>query len=367
MSRVLKLRSKIRYSTLFVWALFILLTFFVGFRWDVGLDWPAYMSLYTNYGYVLFQDTIEIGNLGISSWLYCNGYMDGGYFLWVSGFITMFFLFYSMWKYSVFPVLSVILFCSFGMYFELMNGVSQYMAVSLTVYSWRFLFKRNIVRFFAVVICASLFHTSALLMLPMYFICCMKFNKKLLIYFALMAPLLSILTIPLVGTIMAWFPKYEVYQDSAFSELSGALSLLRLIYPLTLFIAIMMIYNKLMADVMSRVITNLTLISIFITLLFSGVSMMIRIGQYLTISFIFMIPLLYKKMSYTNGKIFMIYSIVYSLIYVYITKLSRPIANLLPFDLNFYLAGIGLIKILLISLVCSLAFMFLMTLRLPNK
>lgn len=353
----------VRQRTVVLWIIFAVLTFFAGFRWDVGIDWPTYMGLFDGGLYEMALkrlERIEPASLFIKGLLLLGGYTDGGYYLWVMAFITIFLYFYSIYKYSNNKLFSASLFVLLGIYFSLMNGVRQHAAVAITVFAWQFLFEKKIVRYMLTILIASLFHTSALIMLPVYFVCNIRFNKKLLIIMAIIAVPLSFVMTPLIANFMGLFEQYEVYQDSPFVEATNARSILRVLYPLSLFTIIMALYNKLIADRKIHILTNLALISIFCTLFFPGVSLMVRTGYYVNIALIFVIPIVCKTLNRRSGIIFKWFSILYSIVFLISTQLGRSTANLLPFDLDFRLADLGLLHVLFICLISSIGFIYLM-------
>lgn len=356
------MKYMIRYSTIGLWFLFVILTFFAGFRWDVGIDWPAYMDVFG--GNIIetasWLERMEPANLGLKILLLLNGLEDGGYYLWLMAFITMFFFFYSIRQYSLSPFLSVVLFVGFGMYFDLMNGVRQYAAISIVVFSWQYLFDKKLIRYILVVFIASLFHMSALIMLPVYFICNMRINKKYLLLFAIISIPLSFVISSLLIGFVSMFAQYETYGDTEFVVANNPLSILRVLFPLSLFAIIIKIYGKLMITRKTRILTNLSLLSIFCTLLFPGVALLIRIGFYFQVAFIFLIPIISRELSFNSGNLFKWFSIIYSFIYISVTQLSRPIANILPFEPNFRLADNRLLGALLLCLLSLVSFVSLL-------
>ena len=98
---------RIKKSSIHLWGIFVILLFFAGFRWDVGIDWGSYMGLGENIATII---KLEPANLAIKYGLLNCGYYDGGYWLWVMAFITLFFFFYAIEKISVMPIFSAILF-----------------------------------------------------------------------------------------------------------------------------------------------------------------------------------------------------------------------------------------------------------------
>lgn len=367
----MRFSTKIKLNTIYIWTSFAILTFLVGFRWNVGIDWQAYMNLFGDNSIMLAnkETRIELGNIIIKGALVIWANLhDGGYYLWIMGFLTMFFFFYSIKRDSVSPILSILLFITLGFYFDLMNGVRQYLAVSLFMFSWQFLFDKQFVRYVVVILVAATFHSSVIMLLPVYFICNCKFDKKVLVIIAIIAVFLSFVISSVVGEFASMFEKYEVYGDSEHAKAGGILSYLRILFPLILFAVIMSVYDTLINNSRRiRILTNLSLFSIFITLFFPTTALMIRLGWYFQISFIVFIPIICRILSQRDGLLLKSFSLVYSMLYV-ITIYSRPVSNIIPFKLDFRLADFILLKILIICLLCSSFFVFLLTFkRIVNK
>ena len=65
---------RIKKSSIHLWGIFVILLFFAGFRWDVGIDWGSYMGLGENIATII---KLEPANLAIKYGLLNCGYYDG--------------------------------------------------------------------------------------------------------------------------------------------------------------------------------------------------------------------------------------------------------------------------------------------------
>ena len=356
-------------DTISIWIIFLVLLVFAGFRWDVGIDWNNYMSLFGGNltEMSIYIERIEIGNVAIKALLSSVGLDDGGYWLWVMAFITLFFFFYFIWKYSINPLLSVILFVSFGFYFELLNGVRQYVAISLFVYSWRFIINKQKNRYFITIFMASLFHITAIVLIPFYFIISHIYNKRFLIISAIIAIPISFFSTQVISYLSSSISHYNVYSSSQFIHSNNPLSILRVIFPLVLFFIAIKLYDKLITNRITLIFFNLSIISIIITLLFPGIMLAIRIGFYFQFAFIMLIPYICKLLNHFDSRLFKLFTVIYGILYVYITLLSRPVSKILPFNLNFRLADTDLLKVTSITFVLILLFMYIINYKSNNK
>lgn len=80
---------------------------------------------------------------------------------------------YILYKYSYPFELSLFLFLAIGYFGGVMNGCRQYMAVAMVLTATRFLFsekKSSFIPYAIIIVIASFMHSSALVMLPIYFV-----------------------------------------------------------------------------------------------------------------------------------------------------------------------------------------------------
>lgn len=338
----------IRKSSMILWSLFIIMLCISGFRWDVGIDW---MSYYTTFdGDLLklatFEERIEPGNILIKLLLNTNGYDNSLYWIWSMSFITLFCIFYTTNKLSPLPLFSIALYICLGMYFYSFNGIRQHCAVALTTILWPCLIERKLIKYIIGVIIASLFHKSAMIILPIYFFCRHKFNKNTLIIGLIITLLLGTIASTIIDKVASYIPAYNVYQGSEYAQSnSNLLSYLRILFPLILFSLLIPVYDKLTTDNIQKVFTNLTLISIYLGVLFPNTALGIRINYYFLISQIIFIPMLCKAYSAKNSLIIKTFCIISGFCFIYFTLLSKPVAKILPYQFTLEIANTSLLKI----------------------
>lgn len=82
-----------------------------------------------------------------------------------------------IYKHSPMPFLSFMLYCSFPYYVFCFSGMRQGLAYALTLYSYKYIKEKKLIKFLILIIIAFYFHKSALVFLPAYFIGQMKLNK----------------------------------------------------------------------------------------------------------------------------------------------------------------------------------------------
>ena len=115
-------------------------------------------------------------------------------------------------------VLSFFMFMTMGIYFRTFNTVRYYFVLALALYSMRYVInisKENAVKFILIILVATLFHKSVLIVIPMYLLARLPWRKWMYIAvagFAIIMPLCS-------GKVMELALKlYPSYVDTVYAE-----------------------------------------------------------------------------------------------------------------------------------------------------
>ena len=117
-----------------------------------------------------------------------------------------------IYKYSKDPMVSFIMLIPM-MYFAFsLTGLRQTMAISIILLSYDYIIRKHLFKFVFTVIIASLFHRSALLFLPAYFISIKSFNNKKVLVGILAVPIVFVLRPLLVSLVQNFM--YETYSIS---------------------------------------------------------------------------------------------------------------------------------------------------------
>src|SRR5690554_156007 len=144
--------------------------FVEGVRWNVGVDHQSYLANYLNYqvgGGGIFDK--EIGFDYITQLMARNNVHFSIYFGFLA-FLQLFFI-YRAFKDQryLYPFLGIVIL--FGPEFlSWMNGIRQMLAATMFVFAIQFIQKRQLWKYVGTIVLASLFHTSAIVLLAFYFI-----------------------------------------------------------------------------------------------------------------------------------------------------------------------------------------------------
>ena len=225
------------------------LIIFTGLRADnVGADTLVYISAVDTYSYFNIKELITIGN--IYPYRFEIGY------LWITkisaylGFSHTFFLIIIsvliyipthqfFYRYSPYPILSIAIYFGLGLFEYSLGIFRQYIAISIVLLGINYILKKQLIKWTIIVGISMLFHTSAILCYPLYFISHFIFKKIFLLTIALQ-PILYFISVPLIVFFTLFFPKYFTYFGKN-NELNGTTSML-IIYNILLIIYYL--YNK---------------------------------------------------------------------------------------------------------------------------
>lgn len=167
------------------WFIVAFLLLFVGLRYNTGADWKMYTYVFDSIPIGMKKLGWEIGFVGLMKTFY---YLFGNYYV-LQFAATLFLLFavnrlYS--RYSSYPVLSISLFVFLFLFTILMAQVRQSIALGIVLLATPYIFDKKFLPFVVTVGIASLFHVSAVLALPLYFLN-RPINKYVAVVFVVLA------------------------------------------------------------------------------------------------------------------------------------------------------------------------------------
>lgn len=202
------------------WTPLVLLSIFAGVRnYTVGSDAPTYTA---NFRYNLsaynydFNENVEYG-FQLFEYSLLNLTHNYFWLFFISSIIIVGCFLIVIKKYSNNYFASIYLYITLGVYTFFFNGLRQGMAVAILALATPYLINKNTVRYFLIIAIASMFHISALVIIPFYFLTHIRIKLTYKIFISFMASLLSS---RLFITLFADNnPRYEHYIQS--SEKAG--------------------------------------------------------------------------------------------------------------------------------------------------
>ena len=282
--------DRIRLSIIF-WILFIP----SALRIYTGNDYRTYIYHFHDSYRDIFVVT-EAGFNAVAKYVY--SFLDEEYFLVLFAlfaFVTILFFLKAMYEQSCDFGMSFMLFMAYGLYFQTYNTVRYYMALAIVFYALRFVRDRQYVKFLIAVLVAALFHKTAIAVLLIYPVCRMRWT----IYHYVIIVTAGISGLIFKSQYMDLFVRlYPSYKNEPEYLASGGVSIiniLRVAAVLAFAIAVLIFCGK--EQQKNEAIGfyfRMNVAALVLYLCFSFVPFLSRLGYYLIISQVLLIPELIK-------------------------------------------------------------------------
>lgn len=156
------------YNRLLVTGIFCILFLVMALRFDIGNDYKQYTQT-AHEAYVRGYVVTEAGFNWLVRLLY--GIAGGEYYelvFAVFAFVTLLFFLKAFLRQSVCFSQTFFLFMTLGLYFQTFNTVRYYLALSVALFSMKYVLERDYLKFVFWIGLAAFFHKSVLLVLPAY-------------------------------------------------------------------------------------------------------------------------------------------------------------------------------------------------------
>ncbi len=234
------------------------------------------------------------------------------YFFITSLFIVSIFM-YFIYKYSSNVSISVFLFIVLNSYMVSQNIVRQYIAIALFMISLKFLINRNLIKYSISIFIATLFHSSAFLMIPFYFILNLNFKnnfKKKYCIYSLLGFISSIIFINI-----GMKNVYNYYEDTA-SYGQNSASILGSVIPIFIFIIMFIYLNKIyFLKEYNFIFLNMSIFNLnFVILSILNFLIIQRLGAYFNIAYLIIVPE-FLKISIRYEKVITIFIYIIGILY----------------------------------------------------
>ncbi|TXI98519.1 MAG: EpsG family protein [Neisseriales bacterium] len=210
-----------------VYSLIVLIFLGMSFlRWERGTDWDSYYIVFLSSANALPRE-YEIG-FGYLNYFTRNITDSFTVFLFINGLILYLSKYQVVYKFSIFPIVSLWVYFSTG--FGDIFFVRQNVAVAITFIALFFVIKRRPIYFTLTVVCAAFIHISALAFLISYKIYYLKLSKKSQITLCFLTLILLLIVSLLQNELFNLFAranilllaKFATYFNSSVDQASGA-------------------------------------------------------------------------------------------------------------------------------------------------
>lgn len=321
-------------NTLSLLAIFTILFLLSALRMEVGNDYETYVDtiheIYVG-GYVV---TEPLFNAVVKVLCELSG---GENYLLVFGvfaFVNIWIFLKALYEQTEDFPLAFFLFMTLGIYFRTFNTVRYYFVLAITLYSFRYIFRKEYGKFILLIVLAAFFHKSVLVVIPIYLIANMTWKKWHM----------TVLTAGAVGMVVFQdlimkiaLELYPSYKDTIFLQtetgLSGNLmSILRCVAVLAL--AVICYQDSWKENKENRFYFKLNFLAILLYLCGSFLPLVGRIGYYLMTSHVLFIPAILGSIkNEKKKKIFTALVIIAGVIYflLFLRSANQPGVRVLPY------------------------------------
>lgn len=325
-----------RFDKYLFYVLTLMLILFAGFRYGIGVDYFSYYEVISSLSAGVSQ-AMEPGYLLLAKLVHIAGGKEQLLYL-LSSLITIVFIAKYITRFSHYPLLSLYIYITMPiLYFASFNGIRQFIAVAMFAYSIKYILSDSFLKFTAVLLIASTFHITVILMVPCYFILnrINKFSHFIIAtigYFALVS------SADVILNLLHMSPKYmSDYYESDGVNYKSFISI-------PLFIFFMTFRDKL-SSILSGTNAFITMLYISsllaVTPLFSDLpaGLVNRMTSYFTIALIILFPNMIKIINNRYLRyLYLILMLLFPAIYYYSTlTINGEAYMLVPYESNFKL------------------------------
>lgn len=226
------------------------------------------------------------------------------------------------------------LFMTLGLYFQTFNTMRYYLALAMAFYASRYVLKKDWIRFVLWIAVASLFHKSVLIVLFLYWLCTLTWKRWFVILITAGTALCFVLQKPLLWLALYLYPSYRNTQ-----YLEGGTSLPSIVRSALILVFMLWVCktNELKDNRRHEILFygKLNYLSLLVYTGFSFLPVITRIGYYVTVFQILLIPLLIRQIGDEKKKkmarsIVIIASVIYFLFFLFTAH--KPGVGLLPYQ-----------------------------------
>lgn len=232
-------------------------------------------------------------------------------------FLTLLFFFLSF-NNNGNEVFELYLFLCFCLYFQLMNQFRQMFALSIVFFSYRYIGK-SFIKYALLIILATLFHGTAIIMLPMYFLYKIKINKRTFLFYGLISVLVLIFS-PFIKSLIQ-YTSYSNYLGWTEFDTAGVTStVLNLVVRISLMLTCLIFSKSIIrADNKKVFLYHMIIICSIVQMLTITSYLFTRITTYFFVFYILLIPDVVNEIDskFAKNSIWIERSFIYIFFFVY--------------------------------------------------
>lgn len=183
--------------------------------------------------------------------------------------------------------LGTFMYINFFLFFMQMNFIRQAIAVSITLFAWQFIRKKKFFKFTLVILIASLFHTTVLVMIPFYFITKLRPTGKQVIFYGYALTVFYFSSMGIINLVTKVF--HQEYNNTQF--ILEGISLIYTVVPIIILIFTMINAEKILKiNPDNRYVISMVFAGTFFMIIMARHSILERFSYYFFIYIALLVP-----------------------------------------------------------------------------
>jgi hypothetical protein len=317
-------------ALIFIFALLFLVS---ALRYMVGNDYYTYVHTMHVLQYSPSYMTTEVGFnslVGLVYWL--SGYENYLLVFAIFAFATVALFVYTIYRDSESFLFSFFLFMSFGYYYQSFSSIRYYLAVAVALWAIPLVLQKKWLPFVLVVLLGATFHKSLLVVLPLYFLASLTWKRWMLAVFGGFCVTLFFFQ-DLYLQLMVFL--YPAYRGTEF--LAGGTSLVNIVRCGGILIFSLIYYRQAIKDSLHNRFYFFCNAGAFVMYTCcSFVPEVSRIAYYLTVTHIFFLPAIIRRIENKKQRWFFTAAIVGAAVLyfaMYLYKAPNDGVRVLPYQI----------------------------------
>ncbi|MBR3602318.1 MAG: EpsG family protein [Lachnospiraceae bacterium] len=321
-------------NTLSLLAIFTILFLLAALRLEVGNDYGTYVDtiheIYVG-GYVV---TEPLFNAVVKVLCELSGGENYLLVFAVFAFVTIWIFLKALYEQTDDFPLAFFLFMTLGIYYRTFNTVRYYFVLAITLYSFRYIFRKEYGKFIMLIVLAAFFHKSVLVVIPIYLIANMTWKKWHVAVLMVGAACMVLFQDLIMKIALELYPSYKdtIYLETESGLGGNLMSIVRCVAVLVL--ALICYKDAWKEEKENRFYFKLNFLAILLYLCGSFLPLVGRICYYLMTSHILFIPAILGSIKNNRKKkIFTVLVIMAGVIYflLFLKSANQPGVRVLPY------------------------------------
>ena len=304
--------KRISNEKLFLWLSFFTLFVFAAIRSEsTGVDLPTYKMYFNSIAIRPLLEQLKIGYFekGFIVYVFLIHRLTGGNFrllLVITSFISYYGVFKFINNYSKNKLLSIIIYICIGYYISPFSGLRQCIAISVVCMGYKYIVNKNFGKFVFMIIIATLFHKSALIFIPAYWLYNFDISGLKHLFMLILIPITYIFRVKII-----LFVESTMYSNYGVVENAGSGYKLLFLYLCIMFIITLFKKKFVNNDKLNNFMYNCFYIGIILQILAIVEGNAYRATKYYLITLLCIIPNLVNIFSANTKK-----SVIYTTIFI---------------------------------------------------